>query len=271
METTTSSLDRYEGTLKTALTEIAEYMGEQYPLEDFYDQEEYEEMVNEEFMTVTENVLDPDKRDAILEVLNGKKGGGKTKVLNEMHTAIVEHLIADTKDNMLVTEIELDGWNEDAGKYLFNATVRRGAWRREDYEDIAYVSISGEVEFINGFNRDNVPDIDKEISRWTESYLFSSKMDELRESLVKEVMRGNGAFLPVRTVDGRVDYAIEQHDILGGRYMCAGMYEHEEFRSIPYRQYASDDKKREDAESLVDWLIEDIISAVGEEFVIEWD
>ena len=92
----------------------------------------------------------------------------------------------------------------------------------------------------------------------------SNKIADELFKIFKSAYRGSRKYMDVISPDGVASYGYDKIEILGNDVVAAGMIGYENFK-------VTSNCSDEEIKNLIDWLLEDIESAVGEEYVIEYD
>ena len=133
---------------------------------------------------------------------------------------------------------------------------------------VARINLKGEILW-EVEDAKNDPMVKEEIERFMDNRLFSVKdsdkiADELFEK-IKSAYRNDRGRMDIINTDGVITYGYDKIEILENDVLAAGMIGTED--GLKVTSNCSD----EEIKNLIDWLLEDIKSAVGEEYVIEFD
>ena len=133
---------------------------------------------------------------------------------------------------------------------------------------VARINLKGEILW-EVEDAKNDPRVKEEIERFMDNRLFSVKdsnkiADELFE-IFKSAYRNDRGRMDIINTDGIITYGYDKIEILENDVLAAGMIGTED--GFKVTSNCSD----EEIKNLIDWLLEDIKSAVGEEYVIEFD
>lgn len=133
------------------------------------------------------------------------------------------------------------------------------------------IGLDGEMHWENGFNQDNVAQADLGEINARIANLYPSCKDNVRKELEGIILNGVSDTLTVCNPDGKVDYHVERVCILDNYFIAVGMagMGYGSFRLIRKNDLGGWDK--DEVDEVMDWLLEDIASAVGEEWLIELD
>lgn len=165
----------------------------------------------------------------------------------------------------IYSEVVIDFYNDIKNEWTIDT------WKtNNDNEEgvvVARINLKGEILW-EVEDAKNDPRIKEEIERFMDNRLFSVKdsnkiADELFK-IFKSAYRGSRKYMDVISPDGVASYGYDKIEILGNDVVAAGMIGYENFKVT---SSCSD----EEIKNLIDWLLEDIESAVGEEYVIEYD
>lgn len=144
------------------------------------------------------------------------------------------------------------------------------AWKTDnDNEEgvvVARINLKGEILW-EVEDAKNDPKVKAEIERFMDNRLFSVKdfnkiADELFKTIQSDYCGGMGR-MDIINPDGVITYGYDKIEILENSVIAAGMIGNDNFKVT---SNCSDDEIR----YLIDWLLEDIENAVGEEYVIEF-
>ena len=133
---------------------------------------------------------------------------------------------------------------------------------------VARINLKGEILW-EVEDAKNDPRVKEEIERFMDNRLFSVKdsdkiADELFE-IFKSAYRNDRERMDIINPEGVITYGYDKIEILENDVLAAGMIGTED--GFKVTSNCSD----EEIKNLIDWLLEDIESAVGEEYVIEFD
>lgn len=132
---------------------------------------------------------------------------------------------------------------------------------------VARINLKGEILW-EVEDAKNDPRVKEEIERFMDNRLFSVKdsnkiADELFK-VFKSAYRNTRERMDIINPDGVTTYGYDKIEILENDVIAAGMIGEENFK-------VTSNCSDEEIKNLIDWLLEDIESAVGEEYVIELD
>lgn len=132
---------------------------------------------------------------------------------------------------------------------------------------VARINLKGEILW-EVEDAKNDPRVKEEIERFMDNRLFSVKdankiADELFKT-IKSAYRDSRERIDIINPDGITAYGYDKIEILENDVIAAGMIGEENFK-------VTSNCSDEEIKNLIDWLLEDIESAVGEEYVIELD
>lgn len=132
---------------------------------------------------------------------------------------------------------------------------------------VARINLKGEILW-EVEDAKNDPMVKEEIKYFMDNRLFSVKdsnkiADELFK-VFKSAYRNNRERMNIINPDGVTTYGYDKIEILENDVLAAGMIGDENFK-------VTSNCSDEEIKNLIDWLLEDIKSAVGEEYVIEFD
>lgn len=132
---------------------------------------------------------------------------------------------------------------------------------------VARINLKGEILW-EVEDAKNDPRVKEEIERFMDNRLFSVKdsdkiADELFE-IFNWAYRNDRGRMDIINPDGVITYGYDKIEILENDVLAAGMIGDENFK-------VTSNCSDEEIKNLIDWLLEDIKSAVGEEYVIEFD
>lgn len=143
------------------------------------------------------------------------------------------------------------------------------AWETDDDNEegkvVAKINLKGEIQWEDDTAKDDVF-VKDTIERFFDRHYFYGK-ENLETDLAKrlEMMcREDRNDFEIINPDGVTSYGVEYGDILDCDCYSVGMLKNGQFKVFPIEW------KKETIKEAVEWLIEDIVSAVGEEFCIEW-
>lgn len=132
---------------------------------------------------------------------------------------------------------------------------------------VARINLKGEILW-EVEDAKNDPRVKKEIEYFMDNRLFSVKdSDKIADELFKvfkSPYRGSRERMDIINPDGVTAYGYDKIEILENDVIAAGMIGEENFK-------VTSNCSDEEIKNLIDWLLEDIESAVGEEYVIEFD
>lgn len=132
---------------------------------------------------------------------------------------------------------------------------------------VARINLKGEILW-EVEDAKNDPRVKEEIERFMDNRLFSVKdSDKIADELFKVfklAYRNTRERMDIINPDGVTAYGYDKIEILENDVLAAGMIGDENFK-------VTSNCSDEEIKNLVDWLLEDIESAVGEEYVIELD
>ena len=144
------------------------------------------------------------------------------------------------------------------------------AWESDNEEEegvvVGRINLKGEILW-EVEDAKNDPRVKEEIECFMNDRLFSVKdsnkiADELFKA-IKSAYKGSRGRIDIINPDGVVTYGYDKIEILENIVIAVGMIEDENFNVT---RNCSDDEIKH----IVDWLLDDIESAVGEEYVIEF-
>lgn len=166
----------------------------------------------------------------------------------------------------IYSEVVIDFYNDIKNEWTIDT------WKTDnDNEEgvvVARINLKGEILW-EVEDAKNDPRVKEEIKYFMDNRLFSVKdsnkiADELFK-IFKSAYRGSRKYMDVISPDGVASYGYDKIEILGNDVLAAGMIDTED--GFKVTSNCSD----EEIKNLIDWLLEDIESAVGEEYVIEFD
>lgn len=132
---------------------------------------------------------------------------------------------------------------------------------------VARINLKGEILW-EVEDAKNDPMVKEEIERFMDNRLFSVKdSDKIADELFKvfkSAYRNTRERMDIINPDGVTTYGYDKIEILENDVLAAGMIGDENFK-------VTSNCSDEEIKNLIDWLLEDIESAVGEEYVIEFD
>ena len=132
---------------------------------------------------------------------------------------------------------------------------------------VARINLKGEILW-EVEDAKNDPRVKEEIERFMDNRLFSVKdSDKITDELFKvfkSAYRNSRERMDIINPDGITAYGYDKIEILENDVIAAGMIGDENFK-------VTSNCSDEEIKNLIDWLLEDIESAVGEEYVIELD
>lgn len=165
----------------------------------------------------------------------------------------------------IYSEVVIDFYNDIKNEWTIDT------WKTDnDNEEgvvVARINLKGEILW-EVEDAKNDPRVKEEIKYFMDNRLFSVKdsnkiADELFK-IFKSAYRGSRKYMDVISPDGVASYGYDKIEILGNDVVAAGMIGYENFK-------VTSNCSDEEIKNLIDWLLEDIESAVGEEYVIEYD
>ena len=144
-------------------------------------------------------------------------------------------------------------------------------WKTDDDNEegmvVARINLKGEINW-EVEDAKNDPMVKEEIERFMDNRLFSVKdSDKIADELFKvfkSAYRNTRERMDIINPDGVTTYGYDKIEILENDVLAAGMIGDENFK-------VTSNCSDEEIKNLIDWLLEDIESAVGEEYVIEFD
>lgn len=132
---------------------------------------------------------------------------------------------------------------------------------------VARINLKGEILW-EVEDAKNDPMVKEEIERFMDNRLFSVKdSDKIADELFKvfkSAYRNTRERMDIINPDGVTTYGYDKIEILENDVLAAGMIGDENFK-------VTSNCSDEEIKNIIDWLLEDIESAVGEEYVIEFD
>ena len=132
---------------------------------------------------------------------------------------------------------------------------------------VARINLKGEILW-EVEDAKNDPRVKEEIERFMDNRLFSVKdSDKIADELFKvfkSTYHNTRERMDIINPDGVTTYGYDKIEILENDVLAAGMIGDENFK-------VTSNCSDEEIKNLIDWLLEDIKSAVGEEYVIEFD
>ena len=164
----------------------------------------------------------------------------------------------------IYSEVVIDFYNDIKNEWTIDT------WKTDDDNEegvvVARINLKGEINW-EVEEAKNDPREKKEIERFMDNKLFSIKdsnkiTDELFK-IFKSAYRNNRERMDIINPDGVTTYGYDKIEILENDVLAAGMIGIEDGFKITSN--CSD----EEIKNLIDWLLEDIESAVGKEYVIE--
>lgn len=165
----------------------------------------------------------------------------------------------------IYSEVVIDFYDDIKNKWTIDT------WKTDnDNEEgvvVARINLKGEILW-EVEEAKNDPRVKEEIERFMDNRLFSVKdsnkiADELFK-VFKSAYRNNRERMNIINPDGVTTYGYDKIEILENDVLAAGMIGDENFK-------VTSNCSDEEIKNLIDWLLEDIKSAVGEEYVIEFD
>ena len=132
---------------------------------------------------------------------------------------------------------------------------------------VARINLKGEILW-EVEDAKNDPRVKEEIKCFFDDRIFSVKdSDKIADELFKvfkSAYRNARERMDIINPDGVTTYGYDKIEILENDVLAAGMIGDENFK-------VTSNCSDEEIKNLIDWLLEDIKSAVGEEYVIEFD
>lgn len=132
---------------------------------------------------------------------------------------------------------------------------------------VARINLKGEILW-EVEDAKNDPRVKEEIKYFMDNRFFSVKdSDKIANELFnifKSSYDGERKRMVIINTDGVTVYGCDKIEILENDVFAAGMIGQENFK-------VTSNCSDEEIKNLIDWLLEDIESAVGEEYVIEFD
>ena len=165
----------------------------------------------------------------------------------------------------IYSEVVIDFYNDIKNEWTIDT------WKTyNDNEEgvvVARINLKGEILW-EVEDAKNDPMVKKEIERFMDNRLFSVKdSDKIADELFKvfkSAYRNTRERMDIINPDGVTTYGYDKIEILENDVLAAGMIGDENFK-------VTSNCSDEEIKNLIDWLLEDIKSAVGEEYVIELD
>lgn len=143
------------------------------------------------------------------------------------------------------------------------------AWETDDDNEegrvIAKINLKGEINWEDETAKDD-PFVKEELDRFFDRHSFYGKdnLEEIISKYIDLMYRGQSIGFDIINIDGVVSYGIDYTNILDCDCYAVGMLKNGQFKVFPIEW------KKDTIKEVVDWLIEDLVSAVGETFCIEW-
>ena len=168
------------------------------------------------------------------------------------------------KKESIYSEVVINFYDEIKNEWTIDT------WKTDnDNEEgvvVARINLKGEILW-EVEEAKNDPRVKEEIECFMNDRLFSVKdsnkiADELFKA-IKSAYKGSRGRIDIINPDGVVTYGYDKIEILENIVIAVGMIEEENFNVT---RNCSDDEIKH----IVDWLLDDIESAVGEEYVIEF-
>lgn len=133
---------------------------------------------------------------------------------------------------------------------------------------VARINLKGEILW-EVEDAKNDPMVKEEIERFMDNRLFSVKdSDKIADKLFEifnSAYRNDRERMVIIHPDGIITYGYDKIEILENDVLAAGMIGTEDDFKV------TSNCSVEEIKNLIDWLLEDIENAVGEEYVIEFD
>lgn len=165
----------------------------------------------------------------------------------------------------IYSEVVIDFYDDIKNEWTIDAW--KTANDNEEGVVVARINLKGEILWeVEDVKND--PRVKEEIERFMDNRLFSVKdankiADELFKT-IKSAYRDSRERIDIINPDGITAYGYDKIEILENDVIAAGMIGEENFK-------VTSNCSDEEIKNLIDWLLEDIESAVGEEYVIELD
>lgn len=165
----------------------------------------------------------------------------------------------------IYSEVIIDFYDDIKNEWTIDAW--KTANDNEEGVVVARINLKGEILW-EVEDAKNDPRVKEEIERFMDNRLFSVKdankiADELFKT-IKSAYRDSRERIDIINPDGITAYGYDKIEILENDVIAAGMIGEENFK-------VTSNCSDEEIKNLIDWLLEDIESAVGEEYVIELD
>lgn len=166
----------------------------------------------------------------------------------------------------IYSEVVIDFYNDIKNEWTVDT------WKTDDGNEegvvVARINLKGEILW-EVEDAKNDPMVKEEIKYFMDNRLFSVKdSDKIANELFnifKSSYDGERKRMVIINTDGVTVYGFDKIEILENDVFAAGMIGTE--GNFKVTSNCSD----EEIKNLIDWLLEDIESAVGEEYVIELD
>lgn len=165
----------------------------------------------------------------------------------------------------IYSEVVIDFYDDIKNEWTIDT------WKTDDDNEegvvVARINLKGEILW-EVEDAKNDPRVKKEIEYFMNNRLFSVKdLDKIADELFKvfkSTYRNSRERMDIINSDGVTAYGCDKIKILENDVFAAGMIGQENFK-------VTSNCSDEEIKNLIDWLLEDIESAVGEEYVIEFD
>lgn len=171
---------------------------------------------------------------------------------------------AEMREQSRFAEVEVNHYDDIERVFCVDA------WETDDDNEegkvIARINLKGEILWEDESAKDDVF-VKHTLDQFFNYHYFYGKEGletELHKRFEMIYREGRNDF-EIINPDGVTSYGVEYSDILDCDCYAVGMLGNGQFEVFPIKE-----SKKDTIERSVDWLIEDIVSAVGEEFCIEW-
>lgn len=167
-----------------------------------------------------------------------------------------------SKNSMYAEVIVGDYYNEEENYWTIDT------WKTDETEEegvvAAKINLKGEVKW-EVEEAKNDPLVKRELEQFLDERLFSIKDEDVMLKNIVNILKlmGNSSeeTWSIISKDGKAQYDIEKNYILGNYKHCAGFNDCDVFN---IEELSSDN----DYERFANWILEDIVSGTGEEYVI---
>lgn len=167
-------------------------------------------------------------------------------------------------DKSMYSEVSINHYDDI--KKVFCVDTWNTSDDNEEGKVVATINLKGEVTWLDEDAKEDVL-VKDNLERFFDDHYFASQEDVVKKitSRLGSVCRESGCALDIINNDGVMAYGIQRLYILNCDCYAVGMTENGQFKTFPIVF----GQENEIISDVIDWMFEDLIGAVGEEFCIE--